>query len=266
MFKDLIDNINNLDKSKYERVFRCLLCGHITLTTRPDRCAICGEDGEKMPEYKVSQYLDTEKNLMYAITGETEATAFYRASAEVAEKEGHNEIARIFRAIADAEAKHASDQFNILLTIDPTAVKPVAGPVTVGTTKDNLKEAFDGETYEYTKMYPPFVAMATSEDHGRARQIFRWAMLAEEVHANIYAALLADFPNFDKNKYEVLFRCTTCGNIFFNTTPDRCPFCGEQHDDMESYEVVSKKGSSGCNIGLAIIALGILPFVVRRRK
>jgi Synergist-CTERM protein sorting domain-containing protein len=208
-------------------------------------------------------YPETEKNLLYAVTGETGATAHYRAFADVAQREGHREIGRIFRAISDAEEKHASDQFEILLTINPAAQKPVAGPVTVGTTRQNLQTAIDGETEEYTLMYPPFVTMATSEDHARARQIFRWAMLAEEVHANIYTALLADFPNFNRTKYETLYRCERCGNIFFNTTPERCPFCGEHSDDFVDYEISNRYG---CNAGFAALALVLIPFVIRRRK
>jgi len=212
---------------------------------------------------QAAQYPETTKNLVTAVTGETGATAHYRAFADVAKREGHRELGRIFQAISDAEEKHAADQFVILRTIDPAAVKPVAGPVNTGTTRQNLQFAIDGETYEYRQMYPPFVSWATSEDHAPARQIFRWAMRAEEVHANIYTALLADFPGFDRAKYETLFRCLVCGNIFFNTTPDRCPICNEPKEKFVDYEISNKYG---CNVGLTALALGLIPFIVRRRK
>jgi rubrerythrin len=184
-------------------------------------------------------YPETQKNLMYAVTGETQAAANYRAFASVAEEEGHKEIAAIFRAISNAEEQHAADEFRILQSVDPSVVKPVAGEVKTGTTKENLQAAIDGETEEFTVMYPGFIATANKENMLDARGIFTIAKLAEEVHAGIYADLLKNFDNFDKEKYAKIYRCPECGNIIPTIRPMACPICGDEGEDLVEYEIVN---------------------------
>jgi rubrerythrin len=174
---------------------------------------------------------------MYAVTGETGAHAKYRAFADVAEKEGHKEIAAIFRAIADAELQHAKHEFEIAQKIGKVEM-PKAEKITTGTTKENLQMAIDGEVEEYTKMYPEFVNIAEKEHMVDARLIFILAKLAEEVHAGIYADILKNIDNFDKEKYAELFRCPECGNIILNTRPEYCPICAEPGKELISYKIV----------------------------
>ena len=210
-------------------------------------------------------YPETQKNLMAAVTGETQANANYLAFADVADKEGHNGLAAIFRAIAAAELKHANDEFEILKGLDNSVVKPTPTKAITGTTKENLKAAIEGETEEYTIMYPAFIAVAQEEGMAAALRIFRFAARAEEVHAGIFTDLLNNFDNFDKVKYAHVYRCETCGNIIL-TNPSNCPICGVRAENLIEYEIVKDEDRWGCNSGFVIAALGVLPFVVRRRK
>lgn len=207
-----------------------------------------------------SPFPETEKNLLAAVTGETQANANYLAFAKVADKEHHKEIARIFRAISDAELKHALDEFEILKVLNPAAVKPTPGAVSTGTTKQNLQAAVNGETYEYTVMYPDFVAAAEAESATDARRIFNYARRAEEVHAGIYADLLKNINNFDKIKYAKVYRCQICGNIIL-TTAVNCPFCGEKAENLVEYEIVQDDGF-GCNFGFSLFAFLFIPLLL----
>ena len=184
-----------------------------------------------------ASYPETLKSLMYAVAGETEANAKYRAFADVAEKEGHKEIAAIFRVIAEAESQHAEHEFTIAQNLNKVE-KPKAGKVMAGTTKENLQAAINGETEEYTKMYPEFINIAEKEGMVDARLIFILAKLAEEVHAGIYTDLLKNINTFDKEKYAQIYRCPECGNIVLKTLPKYCPICAEPGKDLKYYKIV----------------------------
>ena len=180
----------------------------------------------------------TYNNLYAAVQGETNAAAHYRAFALKAEVDGYPVIALLFNATADAEAKHADDEWAILQSMGAT-VRPVAEAVTVGTTAENLQAAFDGETYEYTVMYPDFVAAAQAEGMSDARRIFNFAMRAEEVHAGNFADVLANLSDaaYINSKYGVVYRCVTCGEVV-TSRPNRCPICGANGDTFVMYEEV----------------------------
>jgi rubrerythrin/predicted acyl esterase len=179
----------------------------------------------------------TYANLYAAVTGETNAAAFYRASAAKALADGYPVIAQLFNATADAEAKHADDEWAILVSMGAT-VRPVADTPTVGTTAENLKAAFDGETYEYTVMYPAFVAAAQAEGFADATRIFRFAMAAEEVHAGNYIDVLTMLQANNiagiNAKYAVVYRCVTCGEVV-TVLPANCPICGRAGDTFAAY-------------------------------
>jgi len=184
-----------------------------------------------------ASYPETLKCLMYAVAGEMEAATKYRAFADVADKEGHKEIARVFRAIADAEWQHAEHEFSIAKKLSEVE-KPKIDKVTAGTTKENLQAAMDGETEEYTKMYPEFINVAEKEDMVDARLIFILAKLAEEVHAGIYANLLKNINQFDKEKYAQIYRCPECGNIILKIRPKYCPICADPGEALIEYKIV----------------------------
>ncbi|MDR1992347.1 MAG: hypothetical protein LBQ98_02440 [Nitrososphaerota archaeon] len=165
-------------------------------------------------------------NLMAAVQGETNAAAAYRAFAERAVADGYPVIARLFGATADAEAKHADDEWAVLVGMGAT-VRPVAAVPVVGDTRANLLAAFGGETYEYTVMYPGFLETAQAEGNAGAVRIFRLAMKAEEVHAGNYLDVFTNLPDagYVDAKYSLLYRCVVCGEVV-TVRPGVCPICG----------------------------------------
>ncbi|MHB1485916.1 MAG: rubrerythrin family protein [Saccharofermentanales bacterium] len=151
---------------------------------------------------------NTQKNLMDAFAGESQANRKYLAYSKKAEKDGNLNAAKLFKAASDAETIHALKHFD------------VAGKV--GTTVDNLKDAVAGETHEYKDMYPDFVKIAKEEGNKAADISFTFAMKAEEVHANLYQEALA---NLDQKEEVFYYLCPNCGNIE-KIAPDKCPICG----------------------------------------
>jgi rubrerythrin len=153
----------------------------------------------------------TQENLAVAFAGESQANRKYLAFARAAEKEGYPQIARLFRAAADAETVHALAHF-----------QNMGG---VGTTLENLKAAVSGETYEYTEMYPPMVEQAKAEGH-RGKTMLGFANEAEKVHASLFRqALEAMQAGKDLSQMDV-FLCPVCGDVEFGVVPDKCPICG----------------------------------------
>jgi rubrerythrin len=153
----------------------------------------------------------TQENLAVAFAGESQANRKYLAFAQAAEKEGFAQIARLFRAAADAETIHAHAH-----------LRNMGG---VGTTLENLKAAVAGETYEYTEMYPPMVEQAKAEGH-RARTMLGFANEAEKVHARLFGEALAALQaGKDLSKMDV-YLCPVCGDVEFGEPPEKCPICG----------------------------------------
>ena len=167
----------------------------------------------------------TYYNLIDAILAETYASMKYRAFAERAEQESYFSIANLFRATANAEEKHADDQWLLLQAMGATERPVVTSTPTVGTTAENLQVAIDGETYEYSVMYPDFLRIAQEEGFTDAARIFRWAMRAEEVHANTFTSVL---NNLDDDEYLAIYahiyRCYLCGEVV-TERPEYCGIC-----------------------------------------
>jgi len=153
----------------------------------------------------------TQENLAVAFAGESQANRKYLAFAQAAEKEGYAQIARLFRAAADAETIHAHAH-----------LRNMGG---VGSTLENLRAAVAGETYEYTEMYPPMVEQAKSENH-KAKTMLGWANDAEKVHARLFGEALAALESGkDLSKMDV-YLCPVCGDVEFGEPPEKCPICG----------------------------------------
>jgi rubrerythrin len=153
---------------------------------------------------------NTHDNLKEAFAGESQAFQKYTSFAEVAEKEGRPNIARLFRTTAQAERIHAAGHFQALEG--------------VGGTVDNLRAAIGGETYEFETMYPPMLAQAEAEGH-RAARMFRFAVEAERVHAELYARALAAATRGEDLGEEKFYLCPVCGHIEFGMPPAKCPVC-----------------------------------------
>ena len=155
----------------------------------------------------------TNENLHEAFAGESQANQKYRAFAKQAEQDGFANVARLFRTAAEAERIHAEGHF-----------KSLDG---VGTTAANLQTAIDGETYEYTKMYPPMLQQAEQDGH-KAKRMFGYAVKAEAVHAKLYQLAL-DAVRAGRDLAESRFYlCPVCGHIEFGKAPEKCPICGSK--------------------------------------
>ena len=153
----------------------------------------------------------TKENLKEAFAGESQANQKYRAFAKKAEKDGFANIAKLFRTTAEAERIHAEGHLKALDLIQSTA--------------ENLQAAIDGETFEYTKMYPPMVELAEADGH-KAKTMFNFAVDAERVHAEIYQkALEAVKKGVDLDTSD-FYLCTVCGYIEVGSAPEKCPVCG----------------------------------------
>ena len=153
----------------------------------------------------------TEKNLKDAFAGESQAFQKYTAFAKKAEKEGFRNIASLFRTAAEAERIHADGHLN---SLDG-----------VGSTVENLKAAVDGETYEFTEMYPPMLEEAIAENH-KAKRMFGYALKAEAVHAKLYKLALAAAQQGKDLENVEFYLCPVCGNIEFGKPTENCSICG----------------------------------------
>ncbi|HEX8984614.1 MAG TPA: rubrerythrin family protein [Bryobacteraceae bacterium] len=155
--------------------------------------------------------MSTIDNLKEAFAGESQANQKYRAFAKKAEQDGFPNIARLFRTAAEAERVHAEGH-----------LKSLAG---IASTADNLKAAIEGETYEYTTMYPPMLQQAEAENH-RAKVMFGYALKAEAVHAVAYKQALAAAASGKDISEAKFYLCPFCGDIEFGVPPEKCPVCG----------------------------------------
>lgn len=150
----------------------------------------------------------TEKNLMDAFAGESQANRKYLAYAKAADAEGLPQVAKLFRAAAKAETIHALQHFKN------------AGKV--HDTKANLKDAIEGETYEFTKMYPEMIKEAEAEGNAAVAKYFKYVNEVEGVHAGLFKKALENPAALPDTDYYV---CEVCG--YTHEGPcDKCPICG----------------------------------------
>lgn len=164
----------------------------------------------------------TEGNLKAAFAGESQARNKYTYFASVAKKEGYEQIAEIFLETAGNEKEHAEVEFKFLEGI--------------GTTKDNLKAAAEGEHFEWTEMYPGFEKVARGEGFIRIADFFKEVAEVEAKHEKRYLALLENVKThkvFKKNKV-AKWKCRNCGYIHIGTEAlKECPVCGHPQSYYE---------------------------------
>ncbi len=169
----------------------------------------------------------TEKNLMAAFAGESQARNRYTYFASQARKDGYEQIAAIFEETANQEKEHAKREFGFLEggEVEIAAVFP-AGKI--GSTLENLKEAAAGEHYECTSMYPSFAEIAEKEGFKEIAAFFRVITIAENKHKERYTALaknLGDGLVF-KRSGKVRWVCRNCGYVHEGTEATKiCPLC-----------------------------------------
>ena len=155
---------------------------------------------------------NTQENLQDAFAGESQANRRYLFFADRAEKEGHPQIARLFRAAAEAETVHARKHLEVMGGIKST--------------RENLEVAIDGEHHEFTKMYPGFIEQAKAENNEKAEISFTYANKVEEIHHGLYKAALKAVETGQQLKDEPYFVCQGCGYTVGGEAPEKCPVCG----------------------------------------
>ena len=150
------------------------------------------------------------ENLKSAFAGESQASMKYRAFALQADAEGFGQAARLFRATELAETIHAHNHLKVLGEL--------------GSTQENLQTGINGETYEFTEMYPAFDKDAKEENNTDAIRTFMYASEAEKVHADLYKKYLSEMKQ-GAAAVDV-YVCMICGHVAENEAPETCPLCG----------------------------------------
>jgi rubrerythrin len=153
----------------------------------------------------------TDENLKAAFAGESQANRMYLAFAKKADEEGLTQIAKLFRAAAEAETVHALNHLRVMGQVKSTL--------------DNLGTAVSGETYEFKKMYPEFIDEAKKESNKPAQSSFDYANKVEQIHANLYQKALDALKTKKELQMVDYHVCPVCGNTFEGATPDNCPIC-----------------------------------------
>ena len=163
--------------------------------------------------------MSSEDNLKEAFAGESQANRKYLAFAKKADEDGYHQVARLFRAAAEAETVHAHNHLKVLKGINST--------------EENLKEAIAGEVAEFKEMYPAMIKVAEEENSDAALWSFDVANKVEEIHANLYENALENIGN---NVETVYYVCNYCGNTVEKEAPEICPICGAPKKEFTKIE------------------------------
>lgn len=154
----------------------------------------------------------TADNLKEAFAGESQANRKYLAFAKKADAEGCKQIAKLFRAAAEAETIHAHAHLRVMNGVKGTA--------------DNLKAAIEGEGHEFRTMYPQFLTEAKAEGNKAAQMSFQYALVVEEIHHGLYQKALETLTQGKDLENAVIYVCPVCGNTVIGQAPDKCHVCG----------------------------------------
>ena len=177
----------------------------------------------------------TEKNLLTAFAGESQARNRYTYFASKAKKEGYVQIAHVFQETADQEKEHAKRLFKFLEggEVEVTASFPAG---VIGSTLENLRAAAEGEHYEYETMYPEFARIAREEGFNEIACVLEAIAVAERQHERQYKALAENIEKgrVFKREEPVKWRCRNCGYIYEGTeAPEKCPACAHPQAHFE---------------------------------
>ena len=165
---------------------------------------------------------DTRENLKEAFAGESQANRKYTFFAEKADDAGNKQVARLFRAAAEAETVHARNHLKVLGEIKSD--------------RDNLGAAIGGEHYEFTTMYPGFIDQAKKENNKAATGSFDLANKVEQIHHRLFQAALKNLEAGKGFKDAPYYVCQVCGNTVEGEAPDRCPICGAPRSKFKKVE------------------------------
>jgi rubrerythrin len=158
------------------------------------------------------ELLSTLDNLKEAFAGESQANRKYLAFAKKAEADGFPQVAKLFRAAAEAETVHAHSHLRVLGWVQGTL--------------ENLKAAVAGEAHEFKSMYPDFVKAAEAEENAGAARTFKLAMAVEKTHHDLYNKALSAVEEDKDLPAAPIYVCPVCGHTEVGGAPDPCPVCG----------------------------------------
>ncbi len=192
-------------------MWKCTNCHHVEFSAdRPQRCPVCGAEAGKLVSHEVPgiKGARTPNNLKTGLLAESQAHLRNLAFAMKAEQEGYPQVARLFRAVAEAESVHA---FNHLRLLDA-----------VSSTQDNLESAFERENLA-ASTYPQFIREANEEGNTSVANILSYSRDVEKGHAKLYKKAQAHMMAGEETEYYV---CQVCGYVSDGVLPDECPICG----------------------------------------
>jgi rubrerythrin len=155
---------------------------------------------------------ETQKNLKDAFAGESQANRRYLAYAKKAEEEGYLQVAKLFKAAAEAETVHALNHLRITGKVRSTV--------------ENIKDSISGETDEFKKMYPDYIDVAKQEGNKQAAWSFNVASKVEQIHANLLKKVSEAIESGQKLEQIDYYVCSVCGNTVEGSPPAKCPICG----------------------------------------
>lgn len=165
--------------------------------------------------------MSTDDNLKEAFAGESQANRKYLAFSKKAADEKLQMVSRLYQAVAAAETIHALKHLQVMNGVSSTL--------------DNLKEAVAGEHYEFTEMYPGFIAEADQEGNKPARFAFHFANEAEKAHYGLFEKALKAVQQSQDYPAESFYLCPVCGYVHENEAPEKCPICGTPGSRFEKY-------------------------------
>jgi rubrerythrin len=192
-------------------MWKCTNCHHVEFSTdKPQRCPVCGAEAGKLVPHEVSRVKGTKtlNNLKVGFVAESQAHLRNLAFAMMAEQEGYSQVARLFRAVAEAEAVHAFNHFRLLGAVSDT--------------QDNLESAFERENLA-ASTYPQFIREANEESNTSVAMVLGYSRDVEKGHAKLYKKALAHTMAEEETEYYV---CQVCGYVSDGVLPDVCPICG----------------------------------------
>jgi rubrerythrin len=176
----------------------------------------------------------TAANLRSAFGGECMAYRRYLVWGDRAEKDSFPNVARLFRAIADAEAVHATNHFNALADDAGDALVASMAGFGIGSTSENLQGAIDGETFEVNEMCATYLEAAKLQEEKRARLSFHYALAAEQTHIDLYGKAKQSVDaagDVDLGPVQV---CEVCGWTAEGEIADKCPICAAKRDQFRT--------------------------------
>jgi len=192
-------------------MWKCTNCHHVGLSTdKPEQCPVCGAEVGRLVPHEVPGIRGTKtlKNLKVGFVAESQAHQRNLAFALKAEQEGYPQMARLFRAVAEAEGIHAFNHLRLLGGVDST--------------QENLEAAFERENLA-SNTYPQFIKEANEEGNADVARVFSYSRDVEKGHAKLYKKALERMIQETDTDYYV---CGVCGYVSDGELPDECPICG----------------------------------------